>query len=167
MLKKIISRIKQSRNPIQYWREKGTKIGKNCTIYPSVSLGSEPYLVTIGDHVRISAETSIFTHDGGCWVLREKYGELSDIDKFGSVVIGNNVHIGVKCMIMPGVTIGNNCVIGAGAVVTKDIPSNSVAAGVPARVIQTIDEYKEKNLSQFVHTKGMTATEKKDFLTKL
>lgn len=164
MLKKVISRFKKAMNPIQFWRAQGAVIGENCEIGSSVSLGSEPYLITIGNHVRISAETSFFTHDGGCWVLRQMDHELADVDKFDKVVVGNNVHIGVKCLIMPGVTIGDNCVIGAGAVVTKDIPANSVAVGVPARVIETIEAYKEKNLDRFVHTKGMTAEEKRKFL---
>lgn len=59
---------------------------------------------------------------------------------FGKIEIGDNVHIGWNTIIMPNVSIGNNCVIGAGAVVTKSIPDNSVAVGVPARVIESIDE---------------------------
>ena len=167
MLKKLISKFKRARNPVKFWRDLGATIGNRCEIYPSVSLGSEPYLITIGDHVRISAETSFFTHDGGCWVLREQYEELSDVDKFAPIVIGNNVHIGVKCLIMPGVTIGDNCIIGAGAVVTKDVPANSIAVGVPARVIETVEEYKEKNSSKFVHTKGMSFAKKREYLSNL
>ena len=51
--------------------------------------------------------------------------------------IGNNCFIGVRSLICPGVKIGDECVIGAGSVVTKDIPSNSMAVGVPAKVIRT------------------------------
>ena len=57
----------------------------------------------------------------------------------GGIFIGNNVWIGANCCILPNVHIGDNCVIGAGSVVTKDIPSNSVAAGNPAKVIKKID----------------------------
>lgn len=53
--------------------------------------------------------------------------------------IGNDVWIGGNCTILPGVTIGNNVVIAAGAVVTKDIPDNCVAGGVPAKVIKQIE----------------------------
>lgn len=63
---------------------------------------------------------------------------------------------------MPGVTIGKNCIIGCGAVVTKNIPDNSVAVGVPARVIETIEEYAEKNAKKVVLTKQMTC--KREFL---
>lgn len=58
------------------------------------------------------------------------------------ITVGNNVWIGGNVCVMPGVTIGDNCVIGAGSVVTKDIPSNSVAYGNPCRVAKKIDDYK-------------------------
>lgn len=53
------------------------------------------------------------------------------------VTIGNDVWIGQRVMIMPGVTIGDGCIIAAGAVVTKDIPPYSIAGGVPARVLKS------------------------------
>lgn len=55
------------------------------------------------------------------------------------MTIGNDVWIGGNVTILPGVTIGNNVVVAAGAVVTKDIPDNCVVAGVPAKMIKTID----------------------------
>lgn len=67
-------------------------------------------------------------------------------------------------MVMPGVTIGSNVVIGAGAVVTKDIPDNSVAVGVPARVIKTADEYLEKIKRESLHLGHLKAKEKDDAL---
>lgn len=65
---------------------------------------------------------------------------------------------------MPGVTIGNNVIIGAGAIVTKDIPDNSVAVGIPAKPIETIEEYVEKNKETFVYTKNLSYEEKKKVL---
>ena len=59
----------------------------------------------------------------------------------------------------------NNCVIGCGAIVTKDIPDNSIAVGIPAKVIETVDDYAEKHRMQFVNTKHLSATQKKFFLT--
>lgn len=56
------------------------------------------------------------------------------------ITVGSNVWIGAQVCVLPGVTIGDNCVIGAGSVVTKDIPSNSVAVGNPCRVIRTLGE---------------------------
>ena len=70
--------------------------------------------------------------------------EIPDLNVFGKIEIKDNCFIGINSIIMPNVTIGPNAVVGAGAVVTKDVPANTVVAGVPARVICSADEYKEK-----------------------
>ena len=146
-------------------RKKGVKIGDNSEIYSNVSFGSEPYLIELGNNVRITQGVKLTTHDGGLWVLRNN-GKLKNADKFGKIIIGNNVHIGIDSIIMPGVKIGDNVIIGAGSVVTKDIPSNSVAVGVPAKVIETIDEYYKKNKDKVVFTKNMTKEEKRQYIEK-
>ena len=105
------------------------------------------------------------THDGGLWTLR-KNGLLENADVMGRIRIGDNCNIGWNAIILPGVTIGKNCVIGAGAVVTKDIPDNSVAAGCPARVIESMDEYYNKVKKKCVPTKKMSWVEKKNYLIK-
>ena len=94
------------------------------------------------------------THDGGTWVINNIDGKKRDI--FGKIKIGNNVHIGPYSIIMPGVTIGDNVVIGCSSLVTKDIPSNCVAFGSPAKVYETIDEYKEKAGKKALFTNGMS-----------
>lgn len=167
MLKLILEKVKRAKNPIQFWREKGAQIGDRCEIYSSASLGSEPYLILIGNHVRINANVSFVTHDGGAWVLRD-YLDSKDhekIDLFGTITVGDNVHIGTGSIIMPNVHIGDNTIIGCGSIVTKDIPCNSVAVGVPARVIETLDEYINKNQENFEFTKLLTPEEKKIYLT--
>ena len=60
------------------------------------------------------------------------------------MIIGNNVWIGSGANILPGVSIGDNSIIGAGSVVIKDIPANSVAVGIPAKVIKNLDDKKLK-----------------------
>lgn len=145
----------------------GVKIGKGCEIYSSAEFGSEPYLVTLGDHVRVNSGVRFVTHDGGVWVLRHLKDDYKNIDIFGKITIGNNVHIGTNAIIMPGVSIGSNCIIGCGAIVTKNIPDNSIAVGVPARVIESIDEYEIKHMNDFVHTKMLTQEEKKKQLLNI
>lgn len=137
-------------------------MGKNCEIFPDVEFGSEPYLIEIGDNVRITNGVRFVTHDGGVWVLRNL--GIKNIDVFGKIIIGNNVHIGWNAIIMPNVRIGNNCVIGAGAVVTHNIPDNSIAVGVPARVIESIAEYQNKVLEKCDFTKNLSWEEKKEYL---
>ena len=157
--------LKKEKSNLEMFLEGGGKIGKNCSIFPDVFFGSEPYLITIGDNVRITYGVKFATHDGGVWTLR-KSGKLPDADVFGQIKIGDNTNIGWNAIILPGVTVGNNCVIGAGAVVTKDIPDNSVAAGVPAKVIETLDEYCEKVKTKCDYTKHMKKDEKKEYLVK-
>ncbi len=145
-------------------KRRGLRVGKHFEIYSRIDFGSEPYLITIGDNVRISIGCMFITHDGGTWVLNNLDGEKRDI--FGRISIGNNVHIGANCIIMPGVTIGDNVVIGCSSLVTKDIPSNCVAFGVPAKFYESIDEYKNKAADKCVPTKGYSYKKKKEFLEK-
>ena len=164
----LISAINRRTDPIGFWKSKGLIIGDRCEIYPTASFGSEPYLVELGSHVRINSGVHFITHDGGVWVLRDMNiiidGEK--IDLFGKIKVGNNVHIGTNAMIMPGVTIGNNCIIGCSAVVTKNIPDNSVVGGIPAKVIETIDEYYNKHADKFDYTKEMSQKDKEEYLLK-
>ena len=165
-IKNISSNIKKRINPSKYWMERGLNAGNNLDIHPSVSFGSEPYLIRLGNNVRITKNVQFITHDGGVIVIRNLIEEFKDADLFGTIQVGDNVHIGVNAVIMPGVKIGSNCIIGCGAIVTRDIPCNSVAVGCPARVIETISEYVEKNRDRFIFSKRMKQNEKKDFLLK-
>lgn len=144
--------------PEKYAKYIGVKIGLNCRLI-NVSFSTEPYLVTIGNHVS-ATQVRFETHDGGVWVFRNSNPEL-DIIK--PITIGNNVFIGFGSVILPGVTIGDNVVIAAYAVVSRDIPPNSVAAGIPAKVIKSIDEYIDKVSQIGDKTKSMTYKDKKDF----
>ena len=155
--------IKSILGNVKYARLLGVKVGERCEIYSNVSWGSEPYLIQLGDNVRVTDGVKFVTHDGGMWVLRN-LSLLENSDSFGRIVVGNNVHIGWNVVIMPNVQIGDNCVVGCGAVVTKDIPSNSIAVGVPARVIESIDEYYSKHKDTCDFTKSMSPPEKKKIL---
>lgn len=135
--------------------------GKDCRLI-ACTCSTEPYLVTIGDHVS-ATRTHFETHDGAVWLFREEHPTW-DIIK--PINIGDNVYIGTDCIIMPGVTIGDNVIIGAGSIVTKNIPSGTVYAGVPARFIKSVDDYKD-GISNFIHpTKMMDYETKKKFYLK-
>lgn len=121
----------------------GMKVGKNVTAMGNVEFGTEPYLITLGDEVRISFNVSFVTHDGGTWAFRDR-PEYEGVFKYGRIRVGERTFIGCNSTILPGVTIGKRCVVGAGSVVTKDIPDGCVVAGVPAKVIMTTDEYAKK-----------------------
>lgn len=161
--KSVKRKLLMRKSPADYWRKLGCKIG-GADIYHSASLGSEPYLIEIGENVRIGGGVRLITHDGGVWVLRHLKKEYQGVDLIKRIRIGDNVHIGPEAIIMPGVTIGSNCIVGCGAIVTKSVPDNSIVVGVPARVIKTVDEYCLEHQDDFVFTKGMNPEEKKNFL---
>lgn len=109
-------------------------VGRNfLTNYNVTILDIAP--VTIGDYVMIGPNVLISTvgHPLSPKGRREHIGICKP------VIIGNDVWIGGNAVILPGVTIGSNVVVGAGAVVTKDVPDNCVVAGVPARVIKPLE----------------------------
>ena len=91
--------------------------------------------VHIGDYVMIGPNTLISTVNHPITPL----GRRKHLGIAKPVTIGNDVWIGGNVTILPGVTIGNNVVIAAGAVVTKDVPDNSLVGGVPAKLIREID----------------------------
>lgn len=139
MVQKLILKYGTQPMVIAALRRMGVRIGERCRIY-TANFGSEPWLIRIGDHVCISNDVTFVNHQLN-WPFQDKYDSLTG---FGKIVIEDNCQIGVGAMILPGVTIGPNAIVGAGSVVTKDVPPNSVAAGNPARVICSLDEYEAK-----------------------
>ena len=112
------------------------KVGSYCLICPGVRISSASEIV-IGDSCMIAAKTYITDSD---W--HDIYNRIS-IGKTAPVTIKENVWIGDSAIICKGVTIGANSVIGAGSVVTRDVPANTIVAGNPARVFRNITEVKE------------------------
>lgn len=103
----------------------GMSIGTNTRIARSAKLDkTNPKGVHIGNNTSIAFNVNVLTHD---------FVNRRHVDTF----IGNNCFIGGGATILAGVTIGDHCIIGAGSVVMNDIPSNSIAAGNPARLIRT------------------------------
>ena len=135
---------------------KGIAIGNKCRIKEFSILDSYGGFIQVGEQVLIGQSTTIHGHGGvtiGDYTLMGQhvriysnthiYKELprsiqEQGEEFLNTTIGENVWIGSDCTILGGVTIGDNCVIGAGSVVDKDIPPCSLAVGVPAKVTKTI-----------------------------
>lgn len=149
-------------HPEKQARHLGVTIGENCLI-ATRRWSSEPYLITIGNHVQITEGVWFHTHGGGN-VIRAQY---PDYDSFGKIVIQDWAYVGSGSHILPGVTIGEGSLVAAGSIVTKSVPPRMVVGGNPARVICSVDEYKERNLRYNAKTYGMSAEEKKQKLLSL
>jgi acetyltransferase-like isoleucine patch superfamily enzyme len=161
----LLDSFRHAANPYQYFAKKGAHLGTNVEFLGSSihSLGSEPYLVSIGDGTTISEAVLFITHDGGLRVVRKQHPEAQ---RFAPIHVGANCFIGARSILMPGVTIGDGTVIGAGSVVTKDIEGNVVAAGNPARVIKTVAEYWEGSRLRLVTPPINAEPDKRRFLEK-
>lgn len=98
--------------------------------------------ITIGKHVAISHGTLIQDHDGHELHFRSSTGEMEAQPSSRPILIGDHVLIFANSTILKGVHIGENAVVAAGSIVTKDVPAHSLVAGVPAKVIRTDVEWK-------------------------
>ncbi len=154
--------------PIWELQEMGLTVGKNFKAdKPRIDI-SHCWLISIGDNVVFGPNVYLLAHDAS---TKPYLGYT----KIGRVNIGDNTFIGADTVVMPGVSIGNNCIIGTASVVTKDVPDNTIYAGNPARFICTLDEYLEKNrelmktrpVYDYSHTVGGNITEeKKELMVK-
>ena len=143
--------------PVSYARKVGVNLKGRLSVFGNVAWGTEPWLITLGDNVYITDGVKFITHDGGTLIFRK---DVPDLEITKPIAVGNDVYFGNNVIVLPGVTIGNNVVIGAGAVVAKNIPDNSLAVGVPARVIKTADEYLEKLKRESLHLGHLDGQEK-------
>ncbi|MEN4759396.1 DapH/DapD/GlmU-related protein [Chryseobacterium sp. C39-AII1] len=124
----------------------GMKVGENLYVQGIPNFGSECFLIEMGDNVTIAEGVSFINHGGDGRVTKriEKY---KDGRTFGRIKIGNNTFIGKGAVLLPGVSIGSNCIVGSMSVVSSSVPDNSVYAGAPARFICTIEQYGDKLLA--------------------
>lgn len=126
---------------------RGMRVGKDfnrqqgCFIDPT-----HCFLIDIGDNVTFSIRVTLMAHDAS---TKKSLGYT----KIGRISVGDNVFVGANTTILPNVSIGNNVVIGANSLVTKSIPDNCVVAGNPAKVLCSLEEFKEKNTKRMNHSK--------------
>lgn len=133
---------------IQKLRSKGCQIGPGTRFFGEKCLDlGHPQLITIGNDCVITDGVRVLTHMWDYPILSNRFEKVPEFSKKGSVKIGDNVFIGERSIILPETEIGKNTIIGAGSVVSSDIPSDSVAAGNPCRVVCSIEEYKDQRLT--------------------
>jgi acetyltransferase-like isoleucine patch superfamily enzyme len=136
------------------------KIGKDCLLQDAVYLraGTEGK-ITLGDRAAINSFARLFGHGSieigedaqigpGCLITTTDHNIYENLEaSFRKVTIGKRAWIGANVTVLPGISIGDYAVVGAGSVVTRDVPAYSVVVGVPARVIKEIGSRDEKAAS--------------------
>lgn len=141
----LLGRIRDSielaryRRKVRWWKANGVSFGRGVVVMPSVFLDvSYGWMISIGDRTRICENVRILVHDASPQnALR--YGRV------GLVTIGRDCVLSERVVVLPGVTIGDGSIIGAGSVVVHDIPPHSRAMGVPARRYGSAEEWLEEN----------------------
>lgn len=151
MIKQIIKRLiykykATSETYVAYLKAVGVECGDNITIFVPHSTTIDtlnPHLLKIGSNVAITGPATILTHDYSVFVSNHMSGGRL-FGKQQTVVIGDNVFIGWGGVVLPGTIVGNNVIIGAYAVASGKLESNSVYAGNPAKRVCSMDEYIKK-----------------------
>lgn len=141
-LMKARYRLKHNNKEIisDHFRKMGMKIGKRCNICCNIAT-TQPFLIEMGDNVTIAGDVLLLTHDNS---ISKPLPHTTDL--FGKIVIGNNVFIGTRSLIMPGVYLADNVIVAAGSVVTKSFHmGGAIIGGNPAKIIGTVDKFVEKN----------------------
>src|SRR5690606_33481699 len=137
---------------VAFLRSKGVRVGENCKFYSGLKTISiditRPSLIEIGNNVAFNKNCKLVTHDYTPMSFLRVYKEC--VPSSGPIKIGNNVGFGMDCTVLKGVTIGDNCFIALGSIVTNDIPPNSIAAGAPAKVVSTLEEFYNKRKEKCV-----------------
>lgn len=111
---------------------RGVQIAGDFFIDPS-----HCYLISIGDNCTLSPNVRLIAHDAST-------KGLLGFTKIGKIEIRKNCYIGDSAIVLPGVTIGPNSIVGAGAVVTKSVPPDVIVVGNPATIVSSVREYAEK-----------------------
>ncbi|WP_054721330.1 acyltransferase [Marinifilum fragile] len=136
----------------RYLKKKGVIMGKNIHFKNRKTIDldlTRPWLIEIGDNVYFNKNFTLLTHDAVSRLYKIKYNDFLPLHSTGKVKIGNNVAFAREVTVLKGVTIGDNVFIGHGSLVSKDIPSNCIAVGRPAKAVCTIDEYYEKSKKKY------------------
>jgi len=120
------------------YRMMGISIGRHVFVGLDSWLDDQfPELIQIEDDVTISFRVTVIVHDDARRMDRTSPG--AGDGTVAPVILRRGCYLGAGCIVLPGITVGERAVVGAGAVVTRDVPPGKVAVGVPARVVKDVD----------------------------
>lgn len=138
-LKTRLGKVSQEQLTVDACIQKGMKVGQNCHGLAASTIDvAHCWLIEIGDNVTFAPQAYLLAHDAST----KRY---LDYTKIAKIKIEDNVFIGVRAIIMPGVTLGKNTIVAAGSVVTKSVPEGFVVAGNPAQLISKTEDYIKKH----------------------
>jgi acetyltransferase-like isoleucine patch superfamily enzyme len=132
LFRAIFQRINNRKLRAKLFRELDIGEGTRITLTNLDSMF--PHLIHVGKNCIFAPQSVVLAHDASYFLFTGEY-------RVAQVFIGDNCFIGYGAIIMPGTKIGDNVVIGANSVVNKDVPSDSVVAGAPAKVVTTLSQY--------------------------
>lgn len=133
----------RGQRPVAWYVKQGLRVGERCDLQQPFELDpSHCWLIEIGDDVTFAPEVHVIVHDAST-------KSCVGYTRLAPVRVGNRVFVGARTTILPGVAIGDDVLIGAGSVVTRDIPSGTVAAGNPARVLGSLESYRARTRERF------------------
>ncbi len=169
-IKRCVSAGTTVERGVRFVNPSNISIGKGSLLkeYVYLRAGAMGY-IRCGERIAFNSFTSITGHGGveigddtqlgpGTMITTTGHDYRAGLEtSFSKVTLGKRVWVGARAIILPGVTIGDNAVIGAGTVVTKDLPGNCVAVGVPAKVIKTFDDPHEADAAREADVKGELA----------
>lgn len=134
----------------EYLKKKGifAEFGNECS-YTDRKIPLYAKLIKIGNNVHFASHVTFITHDVTHMMINRMHIQAPKVkEKVGCIEIGNNVFVGANSTILYNVRIGSNVIIGANSLVTRDIPDNSVVAGIPAHKIGDFTSFLEKRVKE-------------------
>ncbi len=141
MLHMLYGKLKQyyKKKHLNMLIKRGLDMGKNIQIEGNIHIDpSHCFLIRIEDNCFFGPDVHIFAHEAGPF-------RYLGITKLAKVTIKENSGLGLAAVVMPGVTIGPNSIVGAYSVVTRDVPPNSIAVGNPVKIVASMDDYLERH----------------------
>ena len=134
-------------------------LGNGCTIMER-KIPLYPKLIAIGDNVHLATKVLFVPHDAIHLCLNNldehEGGGITFKEKIGCIEIGNNVFIGANSTVLYDVRIGSNVIVGAGSLINRDIPDNSIAVGIPVKVIGEFDNFVNRRRTEMMYPDELT-----------